>query len=406
MENALIRILPACLVDALPEGWNASAEGYVVEVTETVKQPAEILPAIASTEPDVLLLDADYAELDAFLVTQEALLARPGLAVVIISRDASPDRLRRAMLSGAEEYLIKPLDAHEMNEAILAVTSQRTLRRVQRASGPIEPTPQPKGILVGVVAGKGGLGRTTLAVNLATIVAKTPGRTAALVGLESGDGAVLLELQPRLGLLDLAGTNAVDGQNANYAPEWVKQFAIQHRSGLFYWTWQGTGTQPGAMIPDDFLEQFFNTLRNNFSVTIVDFPMLSADEATQVLPMLDLIIVVSSSSDLLALRSARTLLDMIPYEIQDRVQLVINRADETDMISREDFEYNLQRKVCGVINNESRIAGEAINMGAPIVLMQPQSEIAADLFELAQVLFQLPVRAGADGRKRRFRLFG
>jgi Flp pilus assembly CpaE family ATPase len=97
---------------------------------------------------------------------------------------------------------------------------------------------------------------------------------------------------------------------------------------------------------------------------------------------------------------------MIPHEIQDKVQLVINRADETDMISREDFEYNLQRKVCGVINNESRIAGEAINMGAPIVLMQPQSEIAADLFELAQVLFQLPVRAGADGRKRRFRLFG
>src|SRR5687767_71379 len=160
MENALIRILPACLVDNLPEGWSASAEGYVVEVTETVRQPADILPSIASTEPDVLLLDADYAELDAFLVTLEALLARPGLAVVIISRDASPDRLRRAMLSGAEEYLIKPLDAHEMNEAILAVTSQRTLRRVQRAAGPVEAPPPQKGILVGVVAGKGGLGRT------------------------------------------------------------------------------------------------------------------------------------------------------------------------------------------------------------------------------------------------------
>jgi Flp pilus assembly CpaE family ATPase len=92
--------------------------------------------------------------------------------------------------------------------------------------------------------------------------------------------------------------------------------------------------------------------------------------------------------------------------MNERVHLIINRADETDMISREDFEQNLNRKVTGVINNESRLAAEAINMGAPIVLMQPQSEIATDLLELAQTLFQLPVRDEGEPRRKRFRLFG
>lgn len=404
-ENALIRILPACLVDPLPQGWDTGTPGFVIEVTEDVRQPSEILPAINVTEPDVLLLDADYAELDAFSMTQQALAARPGLAVVIVSRDAAPDRLRRAMLAGAEEYLIKPLGGREMGEAILAVTSHRTLRQVQRAA-PVEVAPEQEGIVVGVVAGKGGLGKTTIAANLAMLVAKTPGRTAGLIGLESGDGGVLLSLQPKLGLLDLAGTNSVDGQNANYSAEWIKQFATPHKSGLQYWTWQGSGTQPGATIPEDFFEQLFAAVRRTFSVTVIDFPLLSPEEASHVLPLLDTIIVVSSSSDLLALRSARTFLDMIPGEMNERVHLIINRADETDMISREDFEQNLNRKVTGVINNESRLAAEAINMGAPIVLMQPQSEIATDLLELAQTLFQLPVRDEGEPRRKRFRLFG
>jgi pilus assembly protein CpaE len=404
MENALIRILPACLVDPLPEGWDAGTPGFVIEVTEAVRQPSDILSAVNVTEPDVLLLDADYAELDAFNMTQRALAARPGLAVVIVSRDAVPDRLRRAMLAGAEEYLIKPLGGREMGEAIMAVTSHRTLRQVQRA-GPVEDTSAHEGIVVGVVAGKGGLGKTTIAANLAMLVARTPGRTAGLVGLESGDGGVLLSLQPN-SACSTGGNKSVDGQNANYSSEWIKQFATAHKSGLQYWTWQGSGTQPGATIPEDFFEQLFAAVRHTLSVTVIDFPMLSAEEAAQVLPLLDMVVVVSSSSDLLALRSARTFLDMIPGEMNERVHLIINRADETDMISREDFEQNLNRKVTGVINNESRLAAEAINMGAPIVLMQPQSDIAGDLLELAQTLFQLPVRDESEPRRKRFRLFG
>lgn len=404
MENALIRILPAFLTGPLPENWDADSPGFVIEVTEPVTEASALLESLASTEPDVLLIDADAPGLDAFTLTQQTLSEYPELAVVIIASDASPERLRRAMVSGAEEYLIRPLEAQDMAAAITAVTSHRTLRKVQRAP---EPEAEKKaGLVVGLVSGKGGLGKTTLAANLGIIVAKTPGRNCALVGLESGDGAVLLKLQPKLGLLDLAGTNAVDGQSASYAPEWIKQFSSSHKAGLDYWTWTGTSTNPGAAIPEEFFERLFDTMRHAYSVTIVDFPQISADEAATVMPLLDLIVVVSSSSDLLALRSARTLLDIMPPEVNDRIHMVINRADPTDMISKEDFERTLGRTVEGVIANEARLAAEAINMGAPLVLMQPQSEITGDLKELARSLFDLPVVEEKATSRKRFRLFG
>lgn len=402
MENALIRILPACLTDSLPDGWNAASSGTIIEVAAPVQEPDSVVSALDVVEPDVLLVDADYLDLDVFNLTEAALAARPDLAVVILSRDAAPEKLRRAMLSGAEEYLLKPLDAPSLASAITAVTSHRTLRRVSRIEEPAEQAEA--GIVVGVVAGKGGLGKTTIATNLATIVARSKGRKAALLGLESGDGAVLLNIQPKLGLLDLAASAAEGGEENTYSAEWIKQFATPHKSGLAYWSWQGSGTQQGSM-PEDFFQRLFDAMRENFDVTFVDFPLLSPDEALAVLPLLDKILLVSSSSDLLALRSAKTLLDTIPGELTDRISMIINRADPSDMISKEDFERMLDRTVVGVIANEARLVGEAINMGAPFVIIQKDAEITGDMQELAQVLFDLPA-PNEDKGKRRFRLFG
>ncbi len=401
MQSSLIRILPACLTDPLPKSWDQSPPGFVLEVMPEVEQPEAVVLSLQTTEPDLLLLDGDFPGLDAFTLTEAALLARPGLAVVIVSNDSSPDRLRRAMLAGVEEYLIKPLDAASMSESIIAIASHRTLRLVQERVE-IVTSDTADGVVVGIVSGKGGLGKTTLATNLAAIVAKTPGKSAALIGLESGDAAVLLTLQPRAGLLDMAG--ATNDESA-YSFDWLNHFGTKHRTGINFWTWQGSGTQPPAGMPDDFIPNVFESFRRTHSVTIIDFPLLAPDEAIATLPLLDIIIVVSSSSDLLALKATKSFIDLVPEEIKQRVRLIINRADATDMISREDFEKTLGAKVLASLPNQPKIASEAINMGAPFVISQPQSELTTNLRAVAQRLFKLPAETQSERPKRRFALF-
>jgi pilus assembly protein CpaE len=232
-------------------------------------------------------------------------------------------------------------------------------------------------------------------------VAKTPGRTAALVGMESGDSSVLLSLQPKLGLLDMAGTS---GDETAYTPDWLAHFTSSHRTGIHYFTWQGVSTQVPDGIPDDFFHNLFEMFRRMYSATIVDFPLLSPEEAQASLPLMDIIVVVSSSSDLLALKATKSFLDIVPPEIEQRVRIIINRADPSDMISREDFEKTLNAKVLTTLPNQPKIASEAINMGSPFALTQKESELAINLRVIAQRLFKLPAEV-EEKPKRRFMLF-
>lgn len=405
MESSLIRILPACLTAALPAGWDASTAEYIIEVMPEVDQPEAVVLALPTTEPDILLLDADYPGTDVFAIASQALEARENLAVVLVSADNSPEHLRKAMLSGAEEYLIRPLESGALRDSIINIASHRTLRVVQLGEADIaQQEMNAAGMVVGVVSGKGGLGKTTLAVNMGAVVAKAVGKSAGVVGLESGDGAVLMNLQPKLGLLDLAATDAERREEGGYSVDWLKQFITIHRCGLTYMGWQGSGTQGGDAIPEDFLAALFDTCRRSHSVTFIDFPLLTPDEAAGVLPLLDVILVVTSSSDLLALRSTKTFLDGIPEELAPRVRLIINRAAPSDMISREDFEAAMDFKIAAVLPNQPEIAAQAINMGSPFVLTQANSELGSTVRQLCQALFKLPVTEEAKPKKR-FMLF-
>ncbi len=409
MEHSLIRILPVGLSEPLPDDWDASQPGFLMEVVSNVEDPATLGAIVADIEPDVIVIDADSPKGDAFEWTRAALAVQPGLAIILLSRDASPEAERRAMLAGAEEILSKQLDGARINAAIIEVASHRTLRQVQltpvtdNAALPNSTSAaNMNGRIIGVAAGKGGLGKTTIAANLALLAAKAQ-KSAALVGLDTGDAAILLNLQPRLGLIDLAAGST---ENNSYNGEWIKQFATRHKSGLQYWTWSGMGTQATSALPENFFELMFAALRDAFAITVIDFPTLSPEEAASVLPLLDAIIVVSSTSDLLAVRSTKTFLDVVDASAPANTYVVINRADAGDMITREDFELTLGRKVTGVITNQPSLTAEAINMGAPVVLMQPQSHIAADLRELAHTVLGVSVQSVAEPKKKLFGLFG
>jgi pilus assembly protein CpaE len=400
-QKSLLRILPACLTEPLPRGWDEAPENYIIEVMPAVERPEVVALSVKTTEPDILLLDADFPDFDAAQIAREAQEARAGLAVVMISHNNAPDQLRRAMLAGVEEYLIKPLDGNALRESLVAITANRTLREIEQA--PEEEAAAAKGLIIGVVSGKGGLGKTTIATNLAALVAKVTRQPVGLVGFESSDGAVLLSLQPKLGLLDMAAS--MSGDDAAYTPDWLRQFGTAHRNGLMYWTWQGTGTNASGEIPEDFLPNLFETCRRTAPYTFVDFPLLTEDEVLTTAPLLDIILVITSSSDLLALRSTKTFLDMIPEELRRRVRIVINRSDPADMISRDDFEEALGRKVSMLLSNEPQVAAQAINMGAPFVTTQTQSTLATEVRELAQKLFKITVPENAPRTRRRFALF-
>src|SRR5690606_14015304 len=123
--------------------------------------------------------------------------------------------------------------------------------------------------------------------------------------------------------------------------------------------------------------------------TFIDFPLLSEDELMSVAPLLDIIVIVSSTSDLLALRSTKTFLEYLPEELRPRVRVVVNRSDPADMISTEDFQASLGFKVAAILPNDPILAAQAINLGSPFITTQTQSDLSHQMRLLGEQLFRL-----------------
>jgi pilus assembly protein CpaE len=409
MENesrSLIRVLPACLKDSLPPGWDKATEGYLIETMPTVDHPAAISLSIQTTEPDILLVDADFPGLNLISVVKEAHNARAGIAVIVLATDNTQRLLHQAMLAGAEEFLQKPVNAEKLLGALLAVASRRTLRTAATETEVHESVNAP-GRVVGVISGKGGLGKTTIATNLAALLAKSKQNTA-LVGFESGDGAVLLDLQPRLGLYDMihAQASKENGEDEKtFNIDWMKQYAAPHRSGLHYWTWKGTSPLTDTAIPPQFIQTFMESCRATFAYTFIDFPNLVEGEFATILPLLDVVLIISSTSDLLALRATKNLLDLVTPEYRRRVRIIINRANNQDMISQKDFEEALGYRVAATLPDSPQVAAAAINMGSPLANSHQRTELSDSLVELSQQLFKLPPAKEEQKPTKRFGFF-
>ncbi|MEZ4597604.1 MAG: P-loop NTPase [Chloroflexota bacterium] len=129
----------------------------------------------------------------------------PTAAVVMMSVQGEADYLRRSMLAGAREFLVKPFSADELCAAIRGSTrgSARSSAgwssaQPQRTSAVALPVEREAGKVITLFAPKGGVGRTTLAVNLAVAIAADQGRSVALMdaSFQFGDVGVLLNLNP------------------------------------------------------------------------------------------------------------------------------------------------------------------------------------------------------------------
>lgn len=404
--RSLIRVLPACLKDPLPRGWDKAMEGYLIETMPTVDHPAAVSLSIQSTEPDILLVDGDFPNLDLLSMAREAHKARGDVAVIVFATDNTQRLLHQAMLAGVEEFLQKPVDAKRLQEVLLSVASRRTLREAA-VNTEINDTVSKQGRVVGVISGKGGLGKTTIATNLAALLAKSK-QNSALVGFESGDGAVLLNLQPRLGLFDMiaALSNRENTEEEKiYSVEWMKQYATSHHSGLQYWTWKGASAQSSFTVPPQFINTFMESCRVAYDYTLIDFPNLVDGEFAALLPLLDVVIIVSSTCDLLAVRSTKNILDQVTPEFRRRIRIIINRADKQDMIGKDDFEEALGYKAAATLPNLPQVAAAAINMGAPLTTSHQSTPLSESLIALSQQLFKLPSAKVEQKAPKRFGIF-
>jgi pilus assembly protein CpaE len=355
---ALVEHLEAALTGTGAHSHQLAATSEVPLATD----PAALWRGDPDGPPSVVVLDCAAGGTATMLELAAALDEHcPVLSVVLVT-DAGSEVALAAIRAGATDILHPEADPAEFEQVIRRATELAEVRAVQQLGAPPPEELPSTGRVISVVSPKGGVGKTTVATNLAVGLARTAPQATVLVDLDIqfGDVASGLNLDPEYFL-----PSAVTGA-ASRDTMVLKTFLTLHETGLYVLAAPESPIEADGISADD-IRQLLRTLATEFRYVVVDTaPGLSEhtlavmDETTDV--------VLLSSMDVPGLRGLRKELETLRALdlLGQRQQVVLNFADPATGLSVGDIEATIGTSV-DVMLPRSKAAPASVNLGVPLL---------------------------------------
>ena len=324
------------------------------EFTEYIAAEKEATRRLEPFYHRVCLIDFDRNH-DQAMRTAERLQESMGGEgwVFALSSNSDTQAIIEAMRSGCTEYLIKPLTLDKLGDALSRVVEKRRVHHSAHS-----------GKLVTVVGAKGGSGVTTLALHLAIDLAARKKLTTLLIDQHPvlGDVSLYCGLKRhQYSFYDLvSNTERIDN-------ELVKGFVSPHTSGVDVLdSPENLGTVNHA--PPEYIDHTMDFLKEMYAWTVVDCPPGLTDETIATVRHTDYFMLVFTA-EMPAVRNALRYLEHLQrLEFpQDRVRLILNRHAKRTLISDEQIERALRKRISIRIPNDYNQVSKAINAGAPMM---------------------------------------
>jgi pilus assembly protein CpaE len=378
------------IVDDIPETRDHLAKllGFEpdIEVAGTASSGAEAIVQATKILPDVILMDINMPDMDGIAATERLSAQVPSAAVVMMSVQGEADYLRRSMLAGAREFLVKPFSSDELTASIRQVYSrekEKAGRVVERAAVAHAAEMAELGTVVAVFSPKGGVGRTTIAVNLAVAAATELNKKVVLVdgSFQFGDVAVLLNLNPK----DKSMFELVPELEAGGDAEAVETYTVSHSSGIRVILAPPSPEMADVITPAG-VKRVVEILRQRYELVVIDCAAWFNDTTLGILDLADIILTVLTL-EITSIKNIRLFLEVaekLGYE--DKIRLVLNRADTTLGIRVADVEHSIGRKVDNTIVSDGRAVVYALNRGVPFVLSNREAQVSQDVLRLATAM--------------------
>ncbi len=371
-----------------------------IEVVAKAGTGREAVALAKQYQPDVILMDINMPDMDGIAATEAVLSQVPATQVIMMSVQGEQDYLRRSMLAGAREFLIKPISAEELYNAIRHVNRLRTSDRRYATTGPITSGGESgesasQGQIVAVFSPKGGVGTSAVAANLAVALRQTTNKKVALVdgNLILGDIGVIMNLVSNKTIADLSNRiNELDRDLLN-------DVLVTHTSQVKVLL-APPNPQTGELVTSDHLRTIMEALRREFDYVVVDTQSSFQDRALAVLDMADRITVVMTL-EMPCIKNIKLFLEvaeLLEYPAE-KIMLVLNKADSRLGISVANVEANIRHKVSLQIANAGNEMTLAVNQGVPLVIEKRNHQASKDIFSLAALITNSRATASKEAEK-------
>jgi pilus assembly protein CpaE len=305
--------------------------------------------------------------------------------VFLTSRHSDPTALVQAIRAGAKEFFSQPINTEEIREAL-----ERFKQRRRQSGGEAHTR---RGRIIDVIGAKGGVGTTTIAVNLAVSLAKA----------ENAQSVALVDMNPLFGeiplFLDIEPTyhwGEIAKNISRLDTTFLMSTLSNHSSGIYLLPSDGQ-LDGHAVVTPEIVERLLRLMQTAFDFIVIDAGPHMDDISLKIFEMSDTVLLISVLS-LPCLANANRLLKSLHrlgYSLE-KARVVVNRYLKNPEISLKDAEDSIRKRIFRTIPNDYRTTMSAINQGNPLCEAASRKPVAKGIRELATAISQVD---GDTGRK-------
>jgi pilus assembly protein CpaE len=283
------------------------------------------------------------------------------------------------MLAGAKDFLTRPLSTRELQNVVTSAVELRGKRK--RMEHQLANGPRYLGTIISVYSAKGGVGKTTLATNLAVSLARVTKQQVALVDLDlqMGDVAMMMGLAPGKGVADAA--QQIDRLDL----ELMQSFLSHHSSSVDVLA-APRHPEQAEKVSAPQVRRIIELLASKYDFIVVDMPAELNDVVLMALDLSTFVLLVATKELPCLRRVEQTLRLMQSWGYsEDKLKLVVNRSDSKTGVDFADIQKGLSYSIFWAIPSDFSTVVNS-TLGCPFTQTKPKSKIAMTIDKLAHEL--------------------
>ena len=326
--------------------------------------------------PDIIVLAMEEPVARASQTMSSLSDALPETPIIVYSSLSDAASVRRAMVSGARDYLVKPPRPEELARAIYSVLEQEERRRT-RMTG-VTASSAAGGTVITIFGAKGGIGKTTISTNLATSRCKNTNSAIAIIDMDTrfGDVAIMMDVVVEYSIADVG--RAIDSVDRDS----IREYLVQHSSGVQILPAPLHPTEWGALHRHH-IARVIELLAQTHDYVVVDTPGAFNELVATALECADIILLVTSM-DIASIKDTALALEMLRAVAvsEDKVKLVINHSTSANSLRADDVERVLEYDVYWSIPHDVAVSNSN-QLGQPIVLAKPYARASRSITDMS-----------------------
>lgn len=340
------------------------------------------LEKVENTSPDIMIINSGSADSESVSLAERVILRKPRTFVILLLEQMSLEAVQTANAAGCHNVMSFPADAEELCS---------TIHRVYNVeSGRIDALDTKQRVaweskVITVFGAKGGLGKTTIATNLAVKLAGMNKKVAIVdLDLQFGDVQIFMDINPKETISDLMQ------ESSSPTIDSVRSYMNIDPTGVHVLC-APKSPEYAEVVSADRISSLIGLLRSYYDYVIIDTASNFTDVILAALDASNMILFVTGL-DISILKNSKLAMNILESLGQKKkVRVIINRAVEINSITIGDVQSIIDAPILARIPSDYMVAVAALNQGQPFVLSSPKAKLSLAISDVAE-----KINAGAD----------